>query len=125
MKKTNFTIFLIILLVTVCINNVLAVDVGELINIGDSTSSGSGDVDTKLTNIMNNALGVISVVGVTIAFGMLVFVGMKLMSAAPSEKADVKKYLVPFVIGAVCILGSIFVLNLMSGFGEELNNVMK
>lgn len=125
MKKTIFTIFLIILLVTVCINNVLAVDVGELINIGDSTSSGSGDVDTKVTNIMNNALGVISVVGVAIAFGMLVFVGMKIISVAPSDRADVKKYVIPFIIGAVCILGSIFVLNLVSGLGAELNNVMK
>ena len=125
MRKTIFTIFLIILFVATITGNIYAVDVGPLIGVGETISSGESTVDTTLTGIMNNSLGVISVVGVAISFGMLIFVGMKLMTAAPSEKADVKKHMIPFVIGSVCILGSLFVLRVISVFGEELNNVIK
>lgn len=124
MKKSFCLPILIIIVFLVSWSNVLAVQLDEHI-LGGSETTGDPTIDNEVMGIMGKALGVASVVGVAIALSMLVFVGIKIMSAAPSEKAEIKKYLTVYVVGAVCILGAVFVLNFLSGFGAELTEVMK
>ena len=120
MRIKILIVCLIIMLLVINITNVYGVDVTNIINNQNNTTP----IDTPIINIMSNIYGVVVVVGVAIAFGMLIFVGIKIMSAAPSERADVKKHMIPFFIGAIFILGAGLVATILRQFAEELVNVI-
>jgi len=53
-----------------------------------------------------NVIVILRIVGIALAMGILLIIAMKYMSAAPSEKADLKKYAINYVIAAVIIFGA-------------------
>ena len=52
---------------------------------------GIESVQTKTKTVMATAVRVVQIVGVAVAVIMLVVLGIKYVSASPSEKADIKK----------------------------------
>ena len=77
----------------------------ELINkFNDSivtNGSGASEVKTKAGKIV----GVIQVVGTMVAVGMLIVIGIKYVMGSAEEKAEYKKTVIPYIIGAVLIFG--------------------
>ncbi len=62
--------------------------------------------DTGVSNIAQAILGVIrGIAGVTAAVGTIVL-GIRYVYSAPGEKAEIKKKMIPFIIGAVLIFGA-------------------
>ena len=86
--------------------------------IGGATG---GTTVQKVKNVGNIVIGVIQTIGVVAAIIMLVFLGIKYVSAAPSEKADIKKSASIYVVGAVMLLGASVILGWISGFVSDLN----
>lgn len=73
---------------------------GLPVSIGTATAPGNmGSAVAKI-------LGVIQWVGYAFALGMLIFIGIKYVMSAANEKADLKKGLINFVIGAIIIAGA-------------------
>ncbi len=64
---------------------------------------GIDDVESTTTTVMTTAVRVVQIVGVAVAVIMLVVLGIKYVSASPSEKADIKKSLMIYVVGAILI----------------------
>lgn len=52
---------------------------------------------------VNSILGVIQWIGFIVAIGMLIYVGIKYLTAGAGTKAEVKSNLVPMLIGAVLV----------------------
>lgn len=69
-------------------------------------------------------LGIIQVVAVAVAVIMLVVLAIKYMTAAPGEKADVKKSLTVYAIGALVLFASAGILNLIQTIADDLNKEM-
>ena len=53
---------------------------------------------------------------------MLIYIGIKYTMSAANEKADLKKGLINFVIGAVIIAGAATICGWLASFGSELGN---
>lgn len=85
---------------------------------GDTSSEGAG----KLSNFGNIVLGMVQVVAVAVAVIMLVVLGVKYMSAAPSDKADIKKSATGYIVGAVLLFGATGVLQIIKSLGDSLGN---
>ena len=51
---------------------------------------------------------------------MLTAVAIKYMSAAPGERAEIKKHAVPFVVGAVVLFASSGILTIIQQFAENI-----
>ena len=51
---------------------------------------------------------------------MLAILGMKYMSAAPSEKADIKKHAVVYIVGAVIMFACTGILGIIQQFAAGL-----
>ena len=64
------------------------------------------------TTVVSTAVGLLQWVGGAMAIIMLMFAGIKYMTAGADEKAAVKESLLPLVIGAVLIFGAIGIVNL-------------
>ena len=79
-----------------------------IINVGvyawgttDINPSGQpASIDNSIKTMGNNTLGIIRTVGVVLSVLMLIVIGIKYMLGSTEEKAEYKKSLMPYVIGA-------------------------
>ena len=62
-------------------------------------ASGVAEVGQKITNI-------ISTVGIVVAVIVLLILGIKYMIGSASEKAEYKKTMIPYLVGAVLVFGA-------------------
>ena len=65
-------------------------------------------------------VGVIQVVGIVIAVVVLMIVGIKYMMGSAEEKAEYKKVMVPYVIGAVLIFAATTIVNVVYQVSQNL-----
>lgn len=98
--KVISTLLLTIMLVASIAGTVLAVDPNTVLN----GLNGNGNVQTNdLTKVGNNIVTIIQVVGIVIAVIALLVIGIKYMMGSASEKAEYKKTMIPYIVGAVLI----------------------
>lgn len=98
--KVISTLLLTIMLVASIAGTVLAVDPNTVLN----ELNGNGNVQTNdLTKVGNNIVTIIQVVGIVIAVIVLLVIGIKYMMGSASEKAEYKKTMIPYIVGAVLI----------------------
>ena len=69
-------------------------------------------------NIVGSILSITKVVAVGVALIMLVVLAIKYMSAAPGDKAEIKKHAVVYVTGAVVLFGSAGILSIIEKFAS-------
>lgn len=108
MKKTVKIISALMLMVAVLItlstiSNAGGVDASELAGqLTGTTSVAQKDV----MDIGNQIIGIITTVGVVVAVVILLILGIKYMMGSASEKAEYKKTMIPYIVGAVLIFGA-------------------
>ena len=104
MKKT-IKVFSIILMVSIMVlflsTNVLAADTV----IGKITPDYNEDTG-NLTNVGQTIISYISIAGIIISVIVLLILGIKYMIGSASEKAEYKKTMIPYLVGAVIIFGA-------------------
>ena len=105
MKKTVriiSTILLTIMLVTSIAGVVFAApDIDK--TIGDIDGAKEGDT-TKLTTIGGKIKNIIQVVGIVVAIAVVLIIGIKYMTGSVEQKAEYKKVMIPYIIGAVLLV---------------------
>ena len=106
-KYGNFIILLITVLLSLFFiipNYSYADDIG----LGDLNSyQGSGTSSNKFQTKANKVFTIIKATGTVISVIMLTAIGIKFLLGSAEEKADYKKSLIPYIIGAAMIfLGS-------------------
>ena len=69
-----------------------------------STTDASGA--SRLESMGNTIVGLIQVVGSIISVAVLAIIGIKYMTGSVEEKAEYKKSLLPYFIGAVILFGA-------------------
>ena len=78
-----------------------AFDPGQYANIKDGTANTS-----KIEDIGANVLQIIRVVGIIIGVIVLAVLGLKYMAGSLEEKAEYKKTMIPWIIGAVLLIAA-------------------
>ena len=125
MKKTrNLRILITLLLVVFCILGFVstvsnAYNWSTQINNLDK-SNGYTNVNNKVTNVVGAAISVIRIIGTGVAIIMLVAIAIKYMSAAPGERAEIKKHAVPYVVGAIVLFASTNILKIIQDFSQNI-----
>ena len=109
MKKV-VSILLTLAMMATMMSSALAMP-GELTSI---TASMVGGANTTIAKV----LGAIQWIGYAFAIGMLIYIGIKYMMSAANEKADLKKGLINYVIGAVLIAATSTVCGWLIKFAE-------
>lgn len=83
------------------------------------TLAGKETNNSAVTSVKNTAGAIITVAKVIsagIAIIMITVIAMKYMLAAPSEKADIKKHAVVYVVGAVVMFAVTAILQIIQNF---------
>lgn len=116
----KFFVLLLIMMFCLCtfcsLSNVYAT--AALDSFDGSISSTSAK--TGVTNITSTVLSVIRYAGSGIALIMLTFIFIKYMLSAASERAELKKNLIPFTIGAVILFAASNIVGLLKTVADEM-----
>lgn len=119
MKKV--LVFLLVALLVVSLSSVCFARVD--VNLGDFEGD-PGEARDPIMNVSNLVLGVAQVIGVAVAVVMLVVLAIKYISAAPAEKADIKKSAFIYVVGALLLFGGVAVLSIIQNAGNDIADTM-
>ncbi len=122
MKKMNLIIIALLIFVTII--SVCTIEVNADYNFSSKISSidsktDSSSATTSAQNVVGAALQVARIVAVGIALIMLAVLAMKYMSSAPGDKAEIKKYAVVYVVGAVVLFAASAILGIIKDFAEK------
>lgn len=97
-------------------NNVNAADLAGKLH-GTSTSA-----STSITDMGNQIIGIITTVGVVVAVVVLLVLGIKYMMGSASEKAEYKKTMIPYLVGAILIFGASAITKVVVSIGAGITN---
>ena len=113
-----------IVIIFICIISIAKVVFGEDIDPVDIVENkkfggAQNGVDT-LYSLGNTILGIIQYVAAGVAVIATLVLAIKYMYSAPSEKADVKSKLIPYVIGGVLIFGAVSLVRIVEVFVGDI-----
>lgn len=113
MKKTVkiISVILLIMIIVTAISPVFAVTNPKELN-GETTSS--------FDNIGRRIIGMVQAIGSIIAVLMLVVLGIKYMMGSSEEKAEYKKTMIPYLIGAILIFAASQIAAMVYNFASSL-----
>lgn len=92
----------------------------EMKTLIDKDYSDSTGTDAKVNEITATVITSIRIVGICVAIVMLLTVAMKYMTAAPGDKADIKKSSIQYVVGAIVLFGAVGILSIISKFSTGI-----
>lgn len=101
-KSIKILSILLILVMTLITLSTSVYAAGDI--IGDLSPDYSNS--TEITNIGQKITSIISTVGIVIAVVVLLILGIKYMIGSASEKAEYKKTMIPYLVGAVLVFGA-------------------
>ena len=106
MKKVS-KIFAIILLVVMLMSFSSVVFAATSVDPGTWKNQSGDKIKTDdITNFSASLINVISIVGSAAAIITLIVLGIKYMMGSAEEKAEYKKTMIPYIVGAVLIFAA-------------------
>lgn len=79
-----------------------------------------GSAKTLLESGAGTVITIIRVIGAGVALIVILVLAMKYMMAAPSDRADVKKSAIPYLIGAFIFFGASQILTVLMNVSKEV-----
>ncbi len=123
MKKAMklVSILLIVLIMVSLVTPVFAAE-GQTAVQDPSKYTGAGSTvqTTKLDNLGQNIIKVVTTIGSIASVIVLVVLGIKYMMGSAEEKAEYKKTLMPYVIGAVFVFAASTIASVIFNFANTV-----
>lgn len=122
MKKQvkMLSIMLVILMVLTAVSSVvLAVDIpGQLDTISKGNANATAD---EVVNLGATIVTIMQTVGIVVAVVILLVLGIKYMVGSAEEKAEYKKTMIPYIVGAILIFASTTIVNVVYNMANAFN----
>ena len=109
-------LIVLLLIATIFSTTVFAADLDPA-NLGQDPGAQTG----RIVNVGNYLITIISVVGSVASVIVLIVLGLKYMMGSTEEKAEYKKTLLPYVVGAVLV----FAASAIAGFVYQATSSIK
>ena len=76
---------------------------------------------TQIDTVGQKIMGILQTLGIVVAVIVLMVLGIKYMMGSAEERAEYKKTMIPYVVGAVLIFGATTIANMIYQFANGLN----
>ena len=119
-KKICVSILIVVLLVCAFASFTEVNATGALDKFTGNIPESNKIAKEGVTNITSTVLNIVRYAGSGIALIMLTFIFIKYMLSAASERAELKKNLIPFTIGAVVLFAASNIVGLMKTVTDEM-----
>lgn len=108
-------VLMMLMVATILSTSVFATWDNMDINQFNSVKDESG-TDSVFTQVVGAIITLVQVVGMGVAIIMLIVMAIKYISAAPSEKAELKKGITIYVVGAIVLFAASGILQVIKNF---------
>ena len=116
-KKAGAILIITLLFVFALNTYVMALDPSQLVG---QISAANTNATTEVTRIGSQVVGVITTIGVVVAVVVLLVLGIKYMMGSASEKAEYKKTMIPYLVGAILIFGASAITKVVISLGTSI-----
>lgn len=108
MKKNVKKIVISLIIMIFCINIYSATIATSSLEDFDGKITNFGDIEdvTTVKEIISTIIYIVKLIGTYLSVIVLIIVGMKYIVGSVEEKAEYKKTLIPYIVGAVLVFGS-------------------
>lgn len=110
-KIKVFTTILMIIMILATLSNIVF-GAGIISSLGGD-QTGTVSNSQNVTNIGKQIIGVVQIIGIIAAIVVLLVLGIKYMMGSAQEKAEYKKTMIPYVIGALLIFAASTLVNIL------------
>ena len=113
--------FMIVLILLICIITIISsvnAFAGSIETFNEDKEL--GEVQNAIDKMGSTAITIIRIASVAIAIVMLLVIGMRYMVSAPGDRADIKKHLIAYVVGAFILFGVNGILTIILKFSEQI-----
>ena len=117
LKKTGIILIVVLMLLFAFNTYAMAMNPGD---IADQLTGTQTPATDSVTNIGNQIIGIITTIGVVVAVVVLLVLGIKYMMGSASEKAEYKKTMIPYLVGAVLIFGASAITKVVVALGSNI-----
>ena len=88
-----------------------------------SSYTGNGTIQVeKIDTLGQNIIKIISTIGSIASVIVLIVLGIKYMMGSAEEKADYKKSMIPYIVGAVLVFASTAIVGVVYDMASSLNS---
>ena len=87
-------------------------------DISSIEGAGNSAAADSVGNVIGAVFYILKIVAVGVALIMLTVLAIKYMSSAPNEKAEIKKYAVVYIVGAVVMFAASGILAIIQKFAQ-------
>lgn len=118
MKRTNKVIVALFIILTI-----VMIGVSSFATVTpDSFTPQDPTNVTNITNLGGKIIGVVRTVGVLVAVVILLVLGIKYMMGSAEEKADYKKSMIPYIVGAILVFAASTIAGIVYDMAISLNS---
>lgn len=114
------TLKILTIIATIILTAIMGVTTVYGFTPSDIKADGNVSSTTELQSIGGKLLGVLQAVGVILAVIILTVIGIKYMMGSAEEKAEYKKTMMPYIIGAIIVFAAPTIANLIYKFGTDI-----
>ena len=114
MKKA-IKVLSIILCLMIALSPVIFAETIGGVEVTPNTDAGSG-----FTSAGNRIVGFVKVIGIFVSVGALMAIGIKYMMGSAEEKAEYKKVMIPYLIGALLLFTASLFAKQIYDFAQKL-----
>ena len=110
--KILTTIVISIALISTSISSFAALNFNPLELEGNAPTNGAN----KIQSVGNSVVGILQTVGIVLSVVILIILGIKYMMGSSEEKAEYKKTMIPYIVGAALIFAASVLANVVFEF---------
>lgn len=82
----------------------------------------TSDASDKISASLGKTLNIVQIISLGMAIIMLIALAIKYMAASASDRAEIKKHAVIYVVGAVLMFGASGIIQIIRTFAEDTFN---
>ena len=114
------SIVLVIMMALMAVSNVVLAAPNLSADIKDM-ANGSGNKPQEVLNLGKTIVTIMQTVGIVVAVVVLLILGIKYMMGSAEEKAEYKKTMIPYLVGAILIFASTTIVNVVYNIANSFN----
>ncbi len=114
----NRKILKIFILILCCLMFFSVVSLADVSDFNGTISSGAEDSREVIVKLIATSLNTIRIAGIAIAVIMLIVVACRYIIASAGDRADIKKYAMNYIIGALVLFGASGIITIVKNFVE-------
>lgn len=115
LDKVLSIVMIVLILACVCTNVFAAITTGDI-----KSNSDLKGADSTMANIGSTIFTVVTNVAIILAVIVIAVLGVKYMMGSTEEKAEYKKSMIPYLVGAVLVFGAGAIGKAVVGFGQSI-----